>query len=100
MTAPQSQPPIEIFDSRGHIGELSDKAYATLGPDRKARFLDLRAAVETESAAEAELKAATDDVAACARALQASQTTLIKLQPRVSAVDAAKGWIASQRENG
>jgi hypothetical protein len=93
-----TEPTIEVFDQRGKFILPDPAVYSTLSPDRKERFLELKAAAEEEKAAEAALKEASIDVGECAHKVRAAQAVLIALRPKVSAVDEAKWVIKSQRE--
>jgi hypothetical protein len=89
---------IELFDSRGHFVLPSPEAIQELDPETQQRFAAVQEAALEAEAATAARKAAEhfrDHDAINER--DAARKDELRLRPPVTAVQAAKDWIASQR---
>jgi hypothetical protein len=91
------QNPIELFDSKGRFVMPSAEAIAELDPGTQQRFAAVQAAATELETATASRVAAEQGVTDALAERDASETDLRALRPKVSAVQNAKDWIASQR---
>jgi hypothetical protein len=87
----------EIFDSKGHMLPLSEiePQLAKCDDATRRRFDAVRTAALEAAGAAAATKAAMQRVADVVIELRDAEETLKTLRPRVSAVDAARAWIAT-----
>jgi hypothetical protein len=89
---------MEVFDKLGALRTDFDEAeIASLDGDQRQRFDTLRAAATAAATAEAELKEAHDLVRLSMQQVQDARAHIEKVRPRVTEVQAARDWIASQR---
>lgn len=91
------QNPIELFDSKGRFVMPSTEAIAALDPGTQQRFTAVQAAATELETATANRVAAEQGVTDALAERDASEKDLRLLRAKVSAVQNAKDWIASQR---
>ena len=89
--------PIELFDKLGHFVMPDAEQIASLDPDTQARFAAVQSAATVLEHATDLRKAAEQGVTDALAERSAAENDLRQLQPRVTATQAAKAWIASQR---
>ena len=88
---------LEIFDKFGTFQLPGPEAIAALDPPTRKRFEAVRkAALASESAIEA-TKQAQRNVTAAMQAVATASAELNAARPKVSAIDAARAWIATTR---
>jgi hypothetical protein len=91
------QNPIELFDGKGRFVMPSAEAIAELDAPTQQRFAAVQAAATELETATANRKAAEQGVTDALAERDAAETDLRLKRPKVSAVQNAKDWIASQR---
>jgi hypothetical protein len=91
------QNPIELFDSKGRFVMPSAEAIAELDAPTQQRFAAVQSAATELEGATANRVAAEKAVTAALDERDASEKDLLAIRPKVSAVQNAKEWIASQR---
>ena len=94
MTATQS---IELFDKFGHFIMPTAEQIASLDTDTQARFAAVQEAATELQTATANRVAAEQGVTDAVAERAESERALRVLRPKVSAVQAAKEFIASER---
>ena len=88
---------LQLFDSKGHFKMPTDADVAALDADKRARFETLRVAALTLEATEGALTAGNESVATNVRALALAREHLDRVRPKITAFDAWKQSVATQR---
>jgi hypothetical protein len=91
------QNPIELFNSKGQFVMPTAEQIAELDAPTQKRFAAVQAAATLLENATDVRKAAEQGVTDALAERDAGETALRLLRPKVSAVQNAKDWIASQR---
>lgn len=88
---------MELFSKKGAFVMPSATELAKLDDATRERFKPVQEAAESLAVAESQLTASKEGLKDANIALDTAQKDLRALRPPVSAVDAAKAWIASER---
>jgi hypothetical protein len=94
MGNPQS---IELFDKYGKFVMPSAEAIATLDAETQERFRAVQEAVAVSKNATELRKVAEQNVLAALAERDNAEADLLRIRPRITATEAAKQWIRSQR---
>jgi hypothetical protein len=89
--------PIELFNSKGQFVMPTAEQIAELDAPTQQRFAAVQAAATELETATANRVAAEQGVTDALAERDASEKDLLAIRPKVSAVQNAKDWIASQR---
>jgi hypothetical protein len=92
--------PIELFTSRGTlrtVADLEPEVAALNDPTVTQNFIALKAAIEASALDDAAVEAAKDSIAVCINQMAAGEKYLRDNYAPMTATQAAKAWIASQR---
>jgi hypothetical protein len=87
----------EIFDSRGHFVMPTEEQAATLDDAARERLDTVKVAYEASAQADADLKAAQDQVTALAAELRDAEEYVKAHFPAMTHAALVKDWIKSER---
>jgi hypothetical protein len=88
-----------IFDARGALAPLSEKAIAALTPDRQKRYADVAAAALANTAADLEIRDSRVAIKAAEKAMVEAGARLLALAPKVDFIDALRAAQAAYRNS-
>jgi hypothetical protein len=84
---------LQIFDQKGNVRQFTDDELSSLSPDRRERLDAVIVAAKDVAQTEAMIDATQRSLKECDDVLVAIKANT----PKISPVDAARSWIASQR---
>jgi hypothetical protein len=94
MTNSTTSNEFQIFDPKGNVRQFTDEELSALPPDRRQRLDAVIVAAKDVANCEAMIGATQRSLKECDEVLTAVKANM----PKVSSVDAARDWIASQNE--